>query len=152
MKVVHRSGGAMTSSFCGYGAIVQAVRVMNSFEIVAPGLGSGWGPEIATGVPRRLEAQPWEIRQLGSPSVDSPPYSGPQTRTREVASCRPVSFAFQRCYLCSGPLTGDGALRTAKRLLVVLTAPISSLNLVTRCVASFSNRVSYSRDANRVSN
>jgi hypothetical protein len=28
---------------------------------VAPGLGSGWGPEIATGVPLRLEAQPQEI-------------------------------------------------------------------------------------------
>jgi hypothetical protein len=88
---------ASTSPFrCG--AIVQAERARNSFEIAAPGVVSGWGAEIATGVPRRQEAQPQEIRQLGSPSVDSPPYSGPQTRTREVANCRPVSFAFQRRY------------------------------------------------------
>ena len=50
----------MTSSF-RYGAIVQAVRVMNSFEIAAPGLDTGRGAEIATGVPLRQEAQPWEI-------------------------------------------------------------------------------------------
>jgi hypothetical protein len=47
-----QGGGAMTSSF-RYGAIVQAVRVMNSSEIAAPGLDTGWGAEIATGVPSR---------------------------------------------------------------------------------------------------
>ena len=110
-------------------AIVQEPRARNSFEIVAPQLGNGWGPEIATGVPRRLEAQPQEILPPGSSSVDSPP-----------CSCPPIGFAFQRRYPRFGPLTGDGVLRAANRLLGVITAKSFSLNRARRSVASASNR------------